>query len=240
MEAGTGLRSRVAAIAAIVALIAGLSCSFASHARAQLRADLALVLAIDCSYSVNTQEYQQQIVGSAQALIDPEVLEAIARGRHKRILVAVVQWSSEHSQIMSVPWMQVSNAAEALELAARVRAQQRQTAEGSTSISGAINAGMQAFERLPFPADRLVIDISGDGTNNRGEKVDNVRDRAVDAGITINGLTILNDFSWLHHYYRNHVIGGPGSFIEIADDYSAYGEAIRKKILREIRGNWVS
>ena len=203
-------------------------------------ADLALVLAIDCSYSVDRTEFDLQVRGTAQALIDPEVLEAIANNRHGRILVSVVQWSSEKSQVFSVPWMPVSNAAEALSLAARIREQKRQTAEGATSISGAIGAAIEAFSRLPVRADRYVIDISGDGTNNRGERVEDARIRSVAAGITINGLTILNEIYWLHHYFRNHVIGGPGAFVEIANDYAAYREAIRKKILREIRGNWVS
>lgn len=204
------------------------------------QADLALVLAIDCSYSVDTAEFDLQVRGTARAFLDPEVLQAIANGPNGRIMVSVVQWSSDESQVLSVPWMSVSNAAEAFALAARIQAQQRQTADGATSISGAINASVEALTRLPVRAARHVIDISGDGTNNRGERVDDIRDRTVAAGITINGLVILTEVHWLHHYFRNHVIGGPGAFVEIANDYSVYAEAIRKKILREIRGNWVS
>lgn len=206
----------------------------------QQRADLALVLAIDCSYSVDRDEFALQVRGTAQAFLHPDILDAIARGRNGRILVSLVQWSAEDSQVFAVPWMPVSNAAEALDVAARIRAQPRQTAEGATSISGAVLAATQAFAKLPFAADRHVIDISGDGTNNRGERIDDVRDRTVARGITINGLAIVNEIHWLHHYFRNHVIGGPGAFVEIANDYAGYAEAIRKKMLREIRGNWVS
>lgn len=233
------LRRSVAAIALHV--VAAFAVWPESYGQAQGNgADLALVLAIDCSYSVDRNEFDLQVRGTAQAMIDPEVLEAISNNRHGRIMVSVVQWSSEESQVFAVPWMPVSNAEEALALAARIREQKRQTAEGATSISGAIGAAIDAFARLPVRADRYVIDISGDGTNNRGERVDDARDRTVAAGITINGLTILNEIHWLHHYFRNHVIGGPGAFVEIANDYAAYREAIRKKILREIRGNWVS
>ncbi|MCB1472708.1 MAG: DUF1194 domain-containing protein [Rhodobiaceae bacterium] len=232
--------ARAAAAALLVMWFAALTLVAPRTASGEPAADLALVLAIDCSWSVDAREFELQVSGTARAFLDPEILKAIANGPNGRILVAVVQWSSDESQVLSVPWTPVSNAADALALAARIKAQVRQTAEGATSISGAILASMQALTRLPAPAARYVIDVSGDGTNNRGARVDDVRDEAAAAGITINGLAILNEVHWLHHYYRNHVIAGPGAFVEIAGDYGAYREAIRRKILREIRGNWVS
>ena len=203
-------------------------------------ADLALVLAIDCSFSVSAAEFELQVQGTARAFADPEVIEAITSGPAGYIQVAVIQWSTEDSQVLAVPWTRVGSVDEALALAARISVQPRQTAEGATSISGAIAAGLEVLAQAPVPAARYVIDISGDGTNNRGEPVDHARDRAIRAGVTINGLTILNEVKWLHHYFRNHVIGGPGSFVEIADHYEAYAAAIKRKLLREIRGVWVS
>ncbi len=203
-------------------------------------ADVAIVLAIDCSYSVSTAEFELQVKGTARAFADPEVIEAITSGPAGFIQVAVIQWSTEESQVLAVPWTRVGSAQDALALGARIAVQRRQTADGATSISGAISAGLEVLTRLPGPAARYVIDISGDGTNNRGEPVNIARDRAIRAGVTVNGLTILNEVTWLHYYYRNHVIGGPGAFVEIADHYEAYAAAIRRKLLREIRGLQVS
>jgi uncharacterized protein DUF1194 len=42
-----------------------------------------------------------------------------------------------------------------------------------------------------YRATRRVIDISGDGANNDGRPADQARDAAVAAGITINGLPLI-------------------------------------------------
>ena len=56
-------------------------------------------------------------------------------------------------------------------------------------------------------------------------------DEAVAAGITINGLPIVNDRPnpWggrpaleLDLYYERRVIGGPGAFIVVAEDHTAF------------------
>ena len=115
-------------------------------------------------------------------------------------------------------------------------ARRRATAEGATSVTAAINAGVVLHLRAPVRSVRRVIDISADGYNNTGGRPQPARNRAAAAGITINALAILNEYSFLNHWYRNHVIAGPGAFVEIADDYLAYQTAIRRKLLREIQG----
>jgi hypothetical protein len=91
-----------------------------------------------------------------------------------------------------------------------------------------------------------VIDISGDGYNNRGRPVERARDDAVAAGITINGLPIVNDRPnpWgsapprdLDRYFEERVIGGPGAFMIVAEDYTAFASAIFSKLLLEIAGD---
>ena len=59
---------------------------------------------------------------------------------------------------------------------------------------------------------------------------------AARAGITINGLAILNESPTLDLYYADHVIGGPDAFIITAHDYEDFARAIRLKLLKEIRG----
>ena len=49
-----------------------------------------------------------------------------------------------------------------------------------------------------------------------------------------------NPAGGLTKYYRDNVIGGPGSFVIEANDFSSFGQAIIKKMIAEIadaRGN---
>jgi len=99
------------------------------------------------------------------------------------------------------------------------------------------------FQNNAFEGPRQVIDISGDGPNNSGPLVTIARDKAIQAGLTINGLPIINDrpsrrgrmpMPNLDLYYRNCVIGGPRAFIVVAEDFKSFARAIRKKLVLEI------
>jgi hypothetical protein len=97
-----------------------------------------------------------------------------------------------------------------------------------------------------FGDARLVIDVAGDGTNNAGRPVSDARDEAVAAGITINGLTIINDhpvsYTFAHVqppgglplWYRENVTGGVGSFVVEVHDFATFGDAMSRKLLNEI------
>lgn len=196
--------------------------------------DLALVLAVDCSYSVSADEFRKQVTGLSLALRDPEVIASIQGGRHGAISVAVVQWSSSGAQVAAVPWTLVDSPGAAHRLADRLAVTQRLTREGGTSISHALEFSAALFAVNPFEGERQVIDVSGDGRNNNGVKLRPIRDRVVADDITINGLVILNEDPMLDRYFESDVIGGAGAFIVRADDYDDYLEAIRRKLLREI------
>jgi Ca-activated chloride channel homolog len=105
---------------------------------------------------------------------------------------------------------------------------------GYTSISGAMRAGMAYLGALTLHADRRIIDISTDGTNNDGVRPDIMRDLASQRGIIIDGLAITREVGYLDLYFQHHVITGPGSFVIKADDQLSYHEAIRLKLLREV------
>lgn len=212
----------------------------ARQAAAQVPVDLELVLAIDCSYSVDSEEFALQVFGLSDAFRSPEVVTAIRNGRFQRIGVSVVQWSSFQSQELAVPWTLVEDSLSAAALSARIEQMPRLTAEGATSISGAIDAAMDAFALSPFSSFRRVIDISGDGRNNSGPPLDLSRARAFSQNITINALAILNDIPTLDYYYREKLIGGPAAFVIKANDYEDYVKAIRLKLLKEIRSFPVS
>ncbi len=197
--------------------------------------DLALVLAIDCSFSVDSREFALQMEGIGRAFMTDEVKAAIAQGTRQRIAVAVVQWSDERNQMVALPWTLVTGSADADELGQVLMRQARELTEGGTSLSAALIFSASLFAAAPS-AERKVIDVSTDGRNNSGPPVAPVRDSVLAQGITINGLTILNEWPTLDTYVEGNVAGGPGHFVIPANDYEAYGEAILRKLLREITG----
>jgi hypothetical protein len=201
--------------------------------------DLALALAIDCSFSVDADEFRLQMEGLGRAFMRPEVKEAIRAGPNQRIAVLAYQWSDVANQMVVLPWTIVSGDADADELGGTLARMQRRLAEGGTSISTALIFGAETFTSAP-PALRQVIDVSSDGRNNMGPPVSAARDRLVANGITINALAILNEWPTLDTYFENQLVGGQGNFVIPANDYSAYGEAIFRKLLREITGPGIS
>lgn len=226
------LRTHAAAILSVALLALA---SRAPHAEAQdTRVDIALVLAFDCSYSVDAREYDLQRRGIAKAFLDAEIVTALQAGPNGRIAVTVVQWSADDIQTVAVPWRIVDGPVAAAELADRIGRMPRLAPPGSTSISAAILYSAGLLARTPFAADKRVIDVATDGINNLGPWLKDARDAALARGITINGLAIEDEVDYLRHYLRNRMIGGPGAFVEIADDYDDFERAIRIKLLREI------
>jgi hypothetical protein len=111
----------------------------------------------------------------------------------------------------------------------------RQLFGGGTSISGAIDHAMTLFPRTTLQGARRVIDVSGDGANNRGRPATGARDDAVRAGVGINGLPILAIEPDLEQYYLHNVIGGPGAFVVAAESYETFADAILEAVV-EIAG----
>jgi hypothetical protein len=207
---------------------------------AQAQVDLALVLTIDCSYSIDEQEFALQTRGLAQAFLDPAVVVAIRAGRRQAIAVSIVQWSSARSQVLVLPWTLVTDAASAAAVAETLLAAPRLTQDGGTSISAMIDVGVALLRESPVQAPRRVVDISGDGRNNNGRDVRQARDAAAAAGVTVNGLAILTEVPTLKYYFEQYVIGGSDAFALSADSYADYADAIRRKLLREIGGSKLS
>jgi hypothetical protein len=207
--------------------------------------DLILVLAADVSRSVDFQKFQLQREGYAAAIADPRVIEAIRSGPHGRIAVTFVEWSGFGAQKVVIDWTTISDDASAQAFGARVRDAPRSFAD-RTSISGGIDFAVQQIERANYDAGRRVIDVSGDGTNNAGRDVELARNDAVAKGITINGLVIMSErpIPWnpehtnppggIAQYYREHVIGGPGAFVMVAEDFKSFGRALTNKLIAEI------
>lgn len=223
-------------------LVLGFAVFAPRTAVAQQPVDLELVLAVDVSGSIDEFEATLQRQGYMSAVVHPRVIDAIQSGILQSIAVTYVEWSGDFNQRTVVDWRVIDGKESALAFASAlsetpvIRARR-------TSISAAIDYVVPKFENNGFDGTRRVIDISGDGYSNIGRSVPDARDAAVAAGITINGLPIINDRpnpfgrpppSDLDDYYENNVIGGPGSFIVVAESFDNFSQAILSKLIREI------
>jgi hypothetical protein len=209
----------------------------AHHAAAETRVDLQLVLAVDASGSVNQARFEMQRAGYAAAFRNPHVLDAISTGPTQSIAVTMFQWTGPMMQVHAIPWTIIRDKASAHAFADAIEAGPRELFGGGTSISGAIDYGAALMPGSPYQARRRVIDVSGDGSNNRGRSASAARDDAVAAGIIINGLPILSLEPGLDRYYQDNVIGGPGSFVVSAANYETFAIAVLKKLIAEIALN---
>jgi hypothetical protein len=225
---------RLSGLAVLVAATLALGPQGGAPASAQTKTDLQLVLAVDTSGSVNNSRFELQKQGYAAAFRNPRVLNAIRSLSTESIVVTMVQWTGPELQIQVVPWTLIKDGASIEAFAAAIEQAPRQLFSGGTSISGAIDYAMLLMPTSPYRGIKRVIDISGDGSNNRGRDVVSARDDAVRAGAIINGLPILSLEPDLDRYYFNRVIGGPGSFVVAAANYETFAEAVLRKLILEI------
>lgn len=235
---------RIALVALL--LLAGVTGARVEEARAE-DADLALVLVTDVSRSIDDSEFNLEKHGYASAFSDPRVLNAIKGGLIGRIAVAYVEFAGDGEVAIVVDWTVINDAASAGGFANRLVAAPR-SFRGRTSISAGIDRAVQMMAESGIDATRHVIDVCGDGTNNAGRDVGAAREDAMMSGVVINGLAIVNDHpvSWtfahvqppggLPNWYRDNVIGGPGSFVLEVHDFHSFGEAMTRKLVQEIAG----
>jgi hypothetical protein len=228
-----------------IALVLLAVLSAPSSLRAAETVDLLLVLASDVSRSVDQPKFLLQREGYAAAISDSHVLDAIRSGPHQRIAVCFVEWSGFGAQKLVIDWSLIDGPAAARKFGDQLLELPRSFAD-RTSISGGIDFAMAQMEQAPFAAPRRTIDVSGDGTNNAGRDVKAARDDAIAKGIVINGLVILSDrpVPWnaehtnppggLEKYYQDNVVGGPGAFVLVAENFHSFGRAIIKKLIAEI------
>jgi hypothetical protein len=207
--------------------------------------DVALVLVSDVSRSIDDAEYKLQKDGYAAAFTSPQVINAIQAGSLGSIAVSYVEFASSFEVRTVLEWSVIHDAASARHFVEQLAAAPR-SFWGRTSISAGIDRGVQLLAESGMNASRRVIDVCGDGTNNAGREVTAARDDAVEAGIIVNGLAIINEHpvSWtfahvqppggLANYYRENVTGGPGSFVLEIHDFASFGEAMIRKLVTEI------
>ena len=233
------MRIAIAILSGALALLLGFG-----SARAD-QVDLQLVLAADVSRSIDSDEFKLQREGIASALQNPEVLRAIRSGPLGAIAVSFVEWSGTGEQNVVLNWSLIRDEEGAAVAGDQILKAPRSFV-GRTSISEAIDFSVKHFETSGMTSPRRVIDVSGDGTNNSGRSITEARDEAVARGIVINGLAIINlnpNFGYLAHtqppgglpnYYRDNVIGGPGSFVLQIEDFHSFAQAMVQKLVQEI------
>ena len=261
MERRRLAKAATGAAVLIAAVLVPLGKAPPAKANQQIQADVALVVSIDVSESVDEARYRLQMSGIADALSDPGVIATITSGPSKAIAFSMVAWADKAE--IAVPWTRISNTAEALAVADRVRHLRRYGGE-FTCLARMFQFLQDEFlTEAPIPASRTVIDVSGDGTDNCSEDTVTAqrRDALVKAGVTINGLPIIEDPErivgggayrapgspmgnirpleateqyTLERWYGTFVMGGDLAFILPAHGYEDFARAMRRKFVAEI------
>lgn len=227
----------------LAAVIAALAALFIAAPAAAEPVDVELVLAADGSGSIDNDELAFQRQGYAEAVMSTEVLNAIRDGIHGSIAVAYIEWGGPASQHTIVDWMVIRDEASASAFAEALVTRPR-AAWGYNSISAAIDYSVHKLETNAYEGIRRVIDVSGDGPNIGGRSIHAARDDAVAKGIVINGLVIQRPGGQprivggrpLSLVYEQDVIGGPASFVMVADENVSFADAVRRKMVLEIAG----
>ncbi|MBW4709674.1 DUF1194 domain-containing protein [Roseobacter sp. YSTF-M11] len=198
-------------------------------APAALACQLALVLAVDVSGSVDEREYQIQMQGLAAALRDGIVIDALIE---QEAHVTLIQWTGSSRQRQTIPWTAIMSDDDVARLAEAVATNRRVWRNYSTAIGEALIAAEDALALVPH-CKRRVIDVSGDGVSNEGILP---RDRhpALAAGdITVNALAIETDDDDLTGWFYENLIRGEGAFVITANGFEDYPAQIRRKLQRE-------
>ncbi len=192
--------------------------------------EVALVLAVDVSGSVDRGEYRTQMQGLADGLRDGAVSEALVAGE---AALTVVHWTGTSRQNVAVPWAQITSFEALEQFAAAVETAPRRWRNYSTAIGEALIFAHDQFAAVAG-CKRRIIDISGDGSSNEGIHPQAVHRRLREDEIIVNALVIEGAEADMTGYYWENVITGPGAFVITANSYADYPDRMRRKLQREV------
>lgn len=235
-------------VAGLASGLLALTMAFASAAYSATLVGTKLVLSVDVSGSINASEFNLQRQGYANAFRNTDLIQNIG-ATPGGIAVAFSYWATRPTTTLD--WVHLTDAASVLAFADAIEATPRPgTASVGewTNIAGAMDHALTLFNTDLFTSDRRILDISGDGIQNRNREgtagcgsvcldvLSAARQDVLDQGIVINGLPILGDpqFPDLDDYFANNVIGGTGSFMQVASSFDDFETAALAKIQREI------
>lgn len=216
-----------------LAILAFLLIPFASAVRA---CEVALVVALDVSRSVDKFEYVLMRNGIGHAFLDDEVIGLI-EWMPGGMMVTVTQWGGSGQQRQPVPWRHLSDRESVLTFVEDLIKIDRGFWMADTSVSEALVHADNALQQVSMICRRHVIDVSGDGVSNAGPEARPISVTLGRKGITINGLVVDGARPDPVAYFLNDVIRGPLSFVEIAESYDDYARAMKRKLLRELAPN---
>lgn len=220
----------------ILIAVLGALAAFPTHALAQDKVDLELILMVDGSGSIDDDEFILQRLGYAKAFRNPRVVAAIRNGPLHKIAVSYVEWTGPFLQVPIINWTVLHDKTSIEAFATQLEVGPRELFSGGTAVGNAILYGAQSIDANRFKGTRRVIDISGDGPTNRGMPAAIARDQVVARGFTVNGLPILSNYPELDVFFLDNVVGGPGAFSIPAKSFKDFNAAILTKLIREIAG----
>ena len=222
-------------------LVLLLSClPFAAPAQAAKPVDIAIVVSLDRSESIDADDARTQIDGLVFTLRHSRFRDSVAAGWFGSVALTVVTWSSFGRHEVILPWMQIAGAGDA-DVAATILeldyARQRVARHGTqTDIAFAIEVGMNQLDTLPWEASKSVINVVADGISNIGRVAMADRNLALARGFTVNGLVMARGsaIEIISNYFRREVIGGPTSFLQVSASNEDFADAMLRKILLEM------
>ncbi|PJE31906.1 Protein of unknown function [Pseudooceanicola antarcticus] len=193
---------------------------------------LALLLALDVSASVDTEEYALQRDGLAAALNDPDIRQVILLGGAP-VALAAYEWSGRYQQAVILPWMMLGSDADIDRAVARIGGATRSHEGFPTAAGYALGYAAGLLAEAP-PCDRQVIDVSGDGINNEGFSPALAYAHFPLAEVTVNGLAVSGPDSAVVSFYEGELIRGPGAFVQVAQGFADFRRAMTLKLFREL------
>ncbi|MEO0392909.1 MAG: DUF1194 domain-containing protein [Pseudomonadota bacterium] len=203
-------------------------------ARAAEPVDVLLLMAIDASASVTQKVLDSQIEGHAAAFRDPLVQSALRSGPHGQIGVALMLWSNPTDTNLAIPWRVLRQPEDARRLARDITALPRDERAGSTGLGAALVAGARHIRRAPYRSLRQIIDVSSNGFSNIGPRPELIKPDLYAAGIEVNAIVIVDEYTWLERYFSESVVTGPAPFVMPAGGIEDYADAILRKLIREL------
>lgn len=211
--------------------------------------DIALVLAVDVSSSIETSERRFQREAYAEALKDPRVARMALGGQTGRVAIAYMEWSGRRYQRVHVPMRVMSSPQEMAAFADEILAIRDRSNDPmyyqATAVGDALIAAEAAMSEINLLARDYVIDISGDGVMNDGVAISPARAHVLSRGLVVNGLPIElasagdalstnTSHEVVSRFYADCVIGGPGAFHLVARGFGDIRETLIMKLMLEM------
>lgn len=198
--------------------------------------EVALVIALDVSRSVDKYEYVFMRDGIGAAFLHDDVINLIGY-MPGGMMVTVTQWGGSGQQRQPIGWRHLSDRESVVDFVEDLVKIDRGFWMADTSVSEALLHAELMLQDTDLLCRRKVIDVSGDGISNAGPDVRPISITVGARGITINGLVVDGARPDPVTYFLTEVIRGPLSFVEIADGYDDYETAMKRKLLRELAPN---